>query len=93
MFPTNNILSPINLGESISEASDINYQFTEVNRLIILGNGFDLAHGLETSYRDFIYDYCLNFIKNVSEIGRYEDKLLKIERISSIKNPFPDSVY
>lgn len=25
-----------------------------MNRLIIIGNGFDLAHGLKTSYMDFI---------------------------------------
>ncbi len=28
-----------------------------MNRLVIIGNGFDLAHGLPTSYRDFIDDY------------------------------------
>lgn len=28
-----------------------------MNRLIIIGNGFDLAHGLPTSYKDFIDDY------------------------------------
>ncbi|AOZ99307.1 AbiH family protein [Flavobacterium commune] len=28
-----------------------------MNRLVIIGNGFDLAHGLPTSYRDFINDY------------------------------------
>lgn len=28
-----------------------------MNRLIILGNGFDLAHGLKTSYTDFINNY------------------------------------
>lgn len=26
----------------------------EMNRIIILGNGFDLAHGMKTSYKDFI---------------------------------------
>ena len=25
-----------------------------MNRLVIIGNGFDLAHGLKTSYKDFI---------------------------------------
>lgn len=29
-----------------------------MNRLILIGNGFDLAHGLKTSYKDFIYWYC-----------------------------------
>ena len=28
-----------------------------MNRLVIIGNGFDLAHGLPTSYRDFIDDF------------------------------------
>ncbi len=34
-----------------------------MNRLVIIGNGFDLAHGLPTSYRDFIDDYWAN-VKN-----------------------------
>ena len=31
-----------------------------MNRLVLIGNGFDLAHGLKTSYADFIdwyWDY------------------------------------
>lgn len=28
-----------------------------MNRIVIIGNGFDLAHGLKTSYKDFIYWY------------------------------------
>jgi hypothetical protein len=28
-----------------------------MNRIILIGNGFDLAHGLKTSYNDFIDDY------------------------------------
>ncbi|WP_091311655.1 AbiH family protein [Flavobacterium terrigena] len=32
-----------------------------MNRLVIIGNGFDLAHGLPTSYRDFIDDFWKNF--------------------------------
>jgi hypothetical protein len=31
--------------------------FLDMNRLVIIGNGFDLAHGLPTSYRDFVDDY------------------------------------
>jgi len=38
-----------------------------MNRLVLLGNGFDLAHGLPTSYENFIFNYtkeeiidCLN---------------------------------
>jgi formylglycine-generating enzyme required for sulfatase activity len=29
-----------------------------MNRIILIGNGFDLAHGLKTSYKDFINDLC-----------------------------------
>ncbi|MGI4750703.1 MAG: AbiH family protein [Janthinobacterium lividum] len=28
-----------------------------MNRLILIGNGFDLAHGMKTSYNDFILWY------------------------------------
>ena len=28
-----------------------------MNRLVLIGNGFDLAHGLKTSYKDFIQWY------------------------------------
>ena len=28
-----------------------------MNRLVLIGNGFDLAHGLKTSYKDFINWY------------------------------------
>ena len=29
-----------------------------MNRLVIIGNGFDMAHDLKTSYKDFIFWYC-----------------------------------
>ncbi|CAM2779036.1 Bacteriophage abortive infection AbiH [Flavobacterium succinicans] len=32
-----------------------------MNRLFIIGNGFDLAHGLPTSYKHFIDDFWRNF--------------------------------
>jgi len=28
-----------------------------MNRIILIGNGFDLAHGFKTSYKDFLEDY------------------------------------
>lgn len=33
-----------------------------MNRIILIGNGFDLAHGLPTRYEDFINDYWNGFI-------------------------------
>jgi hypothetical protein len=35
--------------------------FLDMNRLVIIGNGFDLAHGLPTTYKDFIDDFWRNF--------------------------------
>lgn len=34
-----------------------------MNRLVLVGNGFDLAHGLKTSYQDFITDYWRGIIE------------------------------
>ncbi|MES2863551.1 MAG: AbiH family protein [Bacteroidota bacterium] len=40
-----------------------------MNRLVIIGNGFDLAHDLPTSYRDFIDDFWRNiFLKLDTEL-------------------------
>lgn len=35
-----------------------------MNRLVIIGNGFDLAHSLPTSYKDFIDDFWKNIKDN-----------------------------
>ena len=50
-----------------------------MNKLIIIGNGFDLAHGLKTSYSDFI-DWYLDQICNEiveCESDEYESNLFK----------------
>lgn len=36
-----------------------------MNRIIIIGNGFDRAHNLKTGYREFIDDYWSNFTDQV----------------------------
>lgn len=36
-----------------------------MNKLILVGNGFDLAHGLPTSYKDFLNDFWSNFENNL----------------------------
>lgn len=41
-----------------------NEKITEMNRLIIIGNGFDLAHGMKTSYYDFINDHIIQVFFN-----------------------------
>jgi hypothetical protein len=34
-----------------------------MNRIILIGNGFDLAHGLKTSYADFISDFWMGKVR------------------------------
>src|SRR5579859_6490908 len=54
-----------------------------MNRLILIGNGFDLAHGLKTDYNSFILWYlkkCLNTgFKNSIVNSNYEDELLIVK--------------
>lgn len=45
-----------------------------MNRLIIIGNGFDLAHGIKTSYHDFILHYLKNSLIKCSESGSFNIK-------------------
>ena len=51
-----------------------------MNRLVIIGNGFDMAHGLKTSYMDFINWYWDRrvdaFVGNISKVS--EDSLCKL---------------
>lgn len=49
-----------------------------INRLIIIGNGFDLAHGMKTKYKDFVNGYLRQRIESCFEKGATED-LVKIE--------------
>ena len=42
-----------------------------MNRIIIIGNGFDLAHNLKTGYKDFINDYWATVEEGIyDKIGR-----------------------
>ena len=45
------------------------------NKLVIIGNGFDLAHKFKTSYNDFILWYLNEFIKN----RNHSDEILNAE--------------
>lgn len=48
-----------------------------MNRLIIIGNGFDLAHGYKTSYSDFLANYLGQILYDFSTKQEYEDELIK----------------
>lgn len=49
-----------------------------MNRLILIGNGFDLAHGLKTRFSDFINDYLANAINEFISTRKYQDDLFNI---------------
>lgn len=55
-----------------------------MNRLVIVGNGFDIVHGLETKYEHFLKDYLIKHIKsleiNPDEIS--DDKLITVKYYS-----------
>ena len=69
-----------------------------MNRLIIIGNGFDIAHELETSYHDFLLNYLkeciINALNNLLENNRqpynryfcHEDELIVIKFNQSNSN-------
>lgn len=74
-----------------------------MNKLYIIGNGFDLAHGLKTRYSDFLLWYINKFIKifNASNSDIYEDGLMifeskdhkipEFESLTSLKEYFSKS--
>jgi len=49
-----------------------------MNRLIIVGNGFDLAHNMKTSYYDFILSYFKKSFLVAQVKGEFKDELLDI---------------
>jgi hypothetical protein len=49
------------------------------NKIFLIGNGFDLAHGLPTRYIDFIKWYLKTSCLNAIEKGLFEDDCLKIQ--------------
>ena len=48
-----------------------------MNRLIIIGNGFDLAHNRKTSFKDFILDYFSNAVNSFFHNFHFQDELLE----------------
>lgn len=60
-----------------------------MNRLVIVGNGFDLAHGLKTRYEDFLLDLFKKALQESATIRGYEcDK-----RLFKITCHYPNDFY
>lgn len=51
-----------------------------MNKLFLIGNGFDLAHGLKTRYTDFIVWYLNKVFSKFIPAFKYEDELMKMSR-------------
>lgn len=49
-----------------------------MNKLFIIGNGFDLAHGLKTRYEDFLLWYFIPAALKANETDHFEDDILTI---------------
>lgn len=49
-----------------------------MNRLVLLGNGFDLAHRMPTTYYDFLFNYLRGCFQKTGFKFPYEDKLIKV---------------
>ncbi len=47
----------LNVEMPLSNQKDSDISTVPINRLILVGNGFDLAHGMKTRYSDFIIWY------------------------------------
>ncbi len=61
-----------------------------MNRIILIGNGFDLAHNMKTSYKDFIINYWETIIEKLKEavngnptmyLKMFETEEIKIEDV------------
>ena len=57
-----------------------------MNRLLLIGNGFDLAHGLATTYNDFIVWYLKYTFGRAYEEHQYADELIAIDRKDFFKD-------
>lgn len=66
-----------------------------MNRIIIVGNGFDLAHGVKTSYKDFIEWYFGKVVEKLKRYYYYKDELLEVRLQITRHNSFelPNYLY
>ena len=68
-----------------------------MNRIILIGNGFDLAHGLKTSYKDFIDDFCVQVKTNDDMWGlvmkKAKPKTVNFETLLKDENNFKNKFF
>lgn len=85
----------------IPDSSYLNYNFgspyrEEIkNRLILVGNGFDISHGLNTRFSDFIKSYISESINSLFRDLHFEDELISLKKVPDFgvtKRPEPTTV-
>lgn len=54
-------------------------KINSINKLVLIGNGFDLAHGLQTSYKAFIDWYFCQAVEMFKKEQPYSDGLIEIK--------------
>ncbi|MBQ3771760.1 MAG: hypothetical protein II834_07500 [Bacteroidaceae bacterium] len=61
-----------------------------INRLVLIGNGFDLAHGLKTSYKDFISWYWSGVLDQLKKCNdsKWADELCSLRYIGYLRDFF-----
>ena len=57
-----------------------------INRLVLIGNGFDLSHGLKTSYSDFIFAYFKIALEKFKHDEKFKDELFELKYGNAYRN-------
>ena len=53
-----------------------------MNDIIILGNGFDLAHGLATGYKDYVREMIIDSSRTFAQQPLYSDSPFRLKEYS-----------
>ncbi|MBN8693174.1 MAG: hypothetical protein J0L69_08255 [Bacteroidetes bacterium] len=61
-----------------------------MNTLVIIGNGFDIAHGLKTKYSEFFLWYLNDISKKLNSDKKYHDPLITISKFGAFHDSFFD---
>lgn len=58
-----------------------------MNRLVLIGNGYDIAAGIKTSYEDFLVDYFKSSLSRITVANSiYNDDLIEIQNLNDNLN-------
>jgi len=64
-----------------------------MNRLILVGNGFDLAHNMKTRYYDFILQYLRDCFEAAKTKNQFTDELIHVQRMGFSHRPVEEFTF